>query len=61
MSSESDDHRITRYSSEHYDAVGADLDWSIILAAACPIFFWLPTKHRSKSSVRFYIFLNLLF
>ena len=39
MSSESDDHRITRYSSEHYDAVGADLDWSIILAAACPIFF----------------------
>ena len=56
MSSESDDHRITRYSSEHYDTVGADLDWSIILAAACPIFFWLPAKHRSKSSVRFYIF-----
>src|SRR6476661_8697210 len=39
MSSESDDHRITRYSSEHYDPVGADLDWSIILAAASPIFF----------------------
>src|SRR5262249_48065696 len=39
MSSESDDHRITRYSSEHHDPVGANLDWSIILAAVSPIFF----------------------
>jgi hypothetical protein len=39
VSSESDDHRKTRYSSEHHDPVGANLDWSIILAAVSPIFF----------------------
>ena len=39
MSSESDDNHTTRYSSEHYDIVGANLDWFIILATACTIFF----------------------
>ena len=39
MSSESADDRMTRYSSEHYDIVGANLDWFIILATACTIFF----------------------
>jgi len=39
MSSESADDRKTRYSSERYDIVGADLDWFIILATACTIFF----------------------
>jgi hypothetical protein len=39
MSSGWDDDRKKRYSSEHYDPVGADLDWFIILAAGCTIFF----------------------
>src|SRR2546423_11445362 len=39
MSSESADDRTTRYSSERYDVVGADLDWFIILETACTIFF----------------------
>ena len=39
MSPESDDDSLTRHSSEHYDIVGADLDWFIILATACTIFF----------------------
>jgi hypothetical protein len=39
MSPESDDDSLRRYSSEHYDIVGADLDWFIILATACTIFF----------------------
>ena len=39
MSSDSNDDSITRHSSEHYDRVGADLDWFIILATACTIFF----------------------
>ena len=37
-SPESNDDRITHYSSERYDRVGADLDWFIILATACTIF-----------------------
>ena len=39
MSSGSDDNHTTRHSSEHYDIVGADLDWFIILATSCTIFF----------------------
>ena len=39
MSSGSGDNHTTRYSSEHYDIVGADLDWFIILATSCTIFF----------------------
>ena len=39
MSPDSNDDRITRYSSEHHDRVGAGLDWFIILATACTIFF----------------------
>jgi hypothetical protein len=38
-SPESNDDRITHYSSERYDRVGANLDWFIILATACTIFF----------------------
>jgi len=56
MSSESDDDSINRYSSENYDIVVADLDWSIILASACSNFFWLSTKDFSKLSILFYIF-----
>jgi len=39
MSSGSGDNHTTRHSSEHYDIVGADLDWFIILATSCTIFF----------------------
>ena len=39
MPSGSGDNHPTPYSSEHYDIVGADLDWVIILATACTIFF----------------------
>ncbi|HEY7082203.1 MAG TPA: DUF6328 family protein [Nitrososphaeraceae archaeon] len=39
MSSESDGDRVVRHSSEHYDPVGSDLDWFIILASASSIFF----------------------
>ena len=39
MSSGSGDNHTTRHSSEHYDKVGADLDWFIILATSCTIFF----------------------
>jgi uncharacterized protein DUF6328 len=39
MSSEWHDGRKKRYSSEHYDPIGAGLDWFIILAAGCTIFF----------------------
>ena len=39
MSSGSGDNHTTRHSSEHYDRVGADLDWFIILATSCTIFF----------------------
>ena len=39
MSSGSGDNHTTRPSSEHYDIVGADLDWFIILATSCTIFF----------------------
>jgi hypothetical protein len=39
MSSESDDDRVVRRSSEHYDQVGSGLDWFIILASASSIFF----------------------
>lgn len=39
MSSEPDGDRGVRHSSEHYDPVGADLDWFIILASASSIFF----------------------
>jgi hypothetical protein len=39
MPSGSGDNHTTPYSSEHYGIVGADLDWVIILATACTIFF----------------------
>jgi hypothetical protein len=39
MSSGSGDNHTMRHSSEHYDIVGADLDWFIILATSCTIFF----------------------
>jgi glucose-6-phosphate-specific signal transduction histidine kinase len=40
MSSKSDDDDpVMRSSTERYDRVGANLDWFIILAPACPIFF----------------------
>jgi len=39
MSSNSDDDPVMRSSTEHYDRVGSNLDWFIILAPACPIFF----------------------
>jgi len=38
MSSESDD-PLKRSSSEHYDIIGVDLDWSLILGSASSIFF----------------------
>jgi len=37
--SEDDDDPVMRSSTERYDRVGADLDWSIILASASSIFF----------------------
>jgi hypothetical protein len=37
--SEDDDDPVMRSSTERYDRVGANLDWFIILAPACPIFF----------------------
>ena len=39
MSSNSDDDPVMRSSTERYDRVGSNLDWFIILAPACPIFF----------------------
>jgi uncharacterized protein DUF6328 len=39
MSSNSDDDPVIRSSTERYDRVGSNLDWFIILAPACPIFF----------------------
>lgn len=39
MSSESDDDPVTRSSTEHYDIVGVDLDWFLILGSASSIFF----------------------
>ncbi|MFY9870922.1 MAG: DUF6328 family protein [Candidatus Nitrosopolaris sp.] len=38
MSSESDD-PLKRSSSEHYDIIGVDLDWFLILGSASSIFF----------------------
>jgi Family of unknown function (DUF6328) len=37
--SEDDDDPVMRSSTERYDRVGSNLDWFIILAPACPIFF----------------------
>jgi hypothetical protein len=37
--SKDDDDPVMRSSTERYDRVGADLDWSIILASASSIFF----------------------
>jgi hypothetical protein len=39
MSSNPDDDPVMRSSTERYDRVGSNLDWFIILAPACPIFF----------------------
>ena len=39
MSSESDDHPLSRSSTEHYDIIGVDLDWFLILGSASSIFF----------------------
>ncbi|MGB8938580.1 MAG: DUF6328 family protein [Candidatus Nitrosopolaris sp.] len=39
MSSESDDDPVMRSSSEHYDIIGVDLDWFLILGSASSIFF----------------------
>ncbi|MGA9149186.1 MAG: hypothetical protein WBZ36_01305 [Candidatus Nitrosopolaris sp.] len=39
MSSESDEDPIRRSSTEHYDIVGVDLDWFLILGSASSIFF----------------------
>src|SRR6478752_4744267 len=39
MSSNSDDDPVMRSSTERHDRVGANLDWSIILASASSIFF----------------------
>jgi len=39
MSSESDDDPIRGSSTEHYDIVGVDLDWFLILGSASSIFF----------------------
>ncbi len=38
-SSSEDDDPVMRSSTERYDRVGSNLDWFIILAPACPIFF----------------------
>ena len=60
MSSESDDDRITRYSSEQYDVVGADLDWFIILATACTIFFGFLLKIAVNPPSYFTFFDNVI-
>ena len=60
MSSESADDRMTRYSSEHYDIVGADLDWFIILATACTIFFGFLLKIAVNPPSYFTFFDNVI-
>jgi 4-amino-4-deoxy-L-arabinose transferase-like glycosyltransferase len=60
MSSESDDDNINRYTSENYDIVGADLDWSIILASACSIFFGFLLKILVNSPSYFKFFDNVI-
>ena len=60
MSSESDDDNINRYTSENYDIVGADLDWSIILASACSIFFGFLLKISVNSPSYFTFFDNVI-
>src|SRR5207247_10290735 len=60
MSSESADDRITRYSSERYDIVGADLDWFIILATACTIFFGFLLKIAVNPPSYFKFFDNVI-
>ena len=39
MSSESDDDPLSHSSTEHYDIIGVDLDWFLILGSASSIFF----------------------
>ena len=60
MSPESDDDRITRYSSEHHDIVGANLDWLIILATACTIFFGFLLKIELNPPSYFTFFDNMI-
>ena len=60
MSSESEDDRINRYSSENYDIVGSNLDWSIILASACSIFFGFLLKILVNSPSYFTFFDNII-
>ena len=39
MSAESDDDPLSHSSTEHYDIIGVDLDWFLILGSASSIFF----------------------
>jgi hypothetical protein len=58
MSFKSNDDRIPHYSSEHYDIIGSDLDWFIILAAASSIFFGFLLKIAENPPSYFTVFDN---
>jgi hypothetical protein len=60
MTPKSDDEHKTRYSSEHYDIVGADLDWFIVLASACTIFFGFLLKIELNPPLYFTFFDHII-
>ncbi len=60
MSSNSDDDPVMRSSTERYDRVGSNIDWFIILAPACPIFFGFLLKIAVNPPSYFAFFDNII-